>query len=228
MPDPDPLVDLPLFQGLTTEQLSRVRPLLRHRTVPAGTNIITVEQPGELVYVILSGTAKIHVEQPDGRDVILAILGPGEVVGEMSVADRLARSATVKTLEDCRLLWMDHTRFRHCLQTIPEMTYNLVRILSRRLRLADAHIQSLAALDVYGRVARQILAFAQEYGQIAANGDIVVPLRLTQSDLADLVGASRVRVNQVLVDYRERGYISVDPNHHIAVHDRESLARLCT
>ena len=98
-------------------------------------------------------------------------------------------------------------------------------MLARRLRLADAQIQSLAALDVYGRVARQLLAFAQEYGEEQSDGSTLIPLRLTQSDLADLTGATRVRVNQVLVDYKERGYISAGPDHRFTIHNREALAR---
>jgi CRP/FNR family cyclic AMP-dependent transcriptional regulator len=110
---------------------------------------------------------------------------------------------------------------------MPTMMRNLVRILSRRIRLANAQIQSLATLDVYGRVARQLLAFANEYGRRTPNGGTVITLRLTQSDLADLIGATRVRVNQVLVDFRQHNYISVDQNHRITVHDQEALARRC-
>jgi CRP/FNR family cyclic AMP-dependent transcriptional regulator len=99
--------------------------------------------------------------------------------------------------------------------------------MSRRLRLANEQIQALAALDVYGRVARQLLAFAQVYGAPVAGGDVVIPLRLTQTDLADLVGASRVRVNQVLVAFRESRHISVDQQQRITIHHPEALAEFC-
>lgn len=220
------LSEMPLFRGLESSQLARFQSLLHRRTVPAGRNVMTAEEPGEVVYVIASGTAKIHVEQEDGRDVILAVLGPGEVLGEMSAADALGRSATVTTLEECVLLWIDRATFRRYLETVPELTLNLVRVLSRRLRLADAHIQALASLDVYGRVARQLLAFGDEYGRETPDG-IVIPLRLTQGDLASLVGASRVRVNKVLVDYKEQGHISEGQNHYITVHNREALVARC-
>jgi CRP/FNR family cyclic AMP-dependent transcriptional regulator len=221
------LSGMPLFEGLTAEQLAKLSGLLHTRTFPGASNVIIAEQPGEAVYVIQSGAVKIYVEEADGTDVILAILCAGEVLGEMSIADSLGRSANVVTLEESTLLWMDRATFQHCLRTMPAMNANLVRILSRRLRLANAHIQALAALDVDGRVARQILVFAGEYGGTMPNGDVVIPLPLTQSDLAGLVGASRVRVNQVLVHYRERGYISVDQHHRITVHNREALARRC-
>jgi len=225
--DPGTLGELPLFRGLPLEQLAQLNHLLRRKTFPAGAEIITAEQPGEVGYIIVSGTVKIHVEQAEGSDVILAILGAGEIVGEMSLVERMGHSATVVTLEDAMLLWMDRTAFEECLRTMPGMTYNLVRVLARRLRLADAHIQSLAALDVFGRVARQLLAFAQEYGVPAPNGAILIPLRLTQSDLASLVGASRVRVNQVLGFYKQQSYISIDQVAYITVLNQAALAQRC-
>ncbi len=216
-----------LFQDLTSQELAELGALLRRRTVLAGSNVMTAEQPGEIVYIIQEGTVKIHLEQSSGRDVILAILGVGEVVGEMSLVDRLSRSATVLSLEDTSLLWMNRATFRQYLHRIPQLSYNLALILSHRLRLANIRIQSLSTLDVYGRIARQILAFAEEYADTEAGAPAYIPVRLTQSDLADLVGASRVRVNQVLVDYKERGYISVSPNHHITVLDQKALLDRC-
>jgi CRP/FNR family cyclic AMP-dependent transcriptional regulator len=219
--------ELPLFQGLPPDQMQQVSSLVRRKTFPAGADIITADQPGEVAYIILSGTVKIHVEQADGGDVLLAILGPGEIVGEMSLLEHTGRSASVVTLEESTLLWMDRAAFAECLQTMPAMTANLVRILSRRLRLANAQIQSLATLDVFGRVARQLLAFAHEYGQPTESGAIRIPLHLTQTDLAALVGASRVRVNQVLVFYRQQNYISVDQNARITILDQAALLQRC-
>ena len=150
------------------------------------------------------------------------------MVGELSLVDSFGRSGSVDTLEECTLFWIDRAAFQTCVQTMPAMTYNLVRILARRLRLANSHIKLLATQDVFGRVAYLLLSFAQEYGQPAPNGDLVIPLHLTQSDLASLIGASRVRVNQVLGFYKERNYISVDPSHYyITVHDQAALARRC-
>jgi CRP/FNR family transcriptional regulator, cyclic AMP receptor protein len=226
-PDFQLLGELPLFQGLPPEQLQQVSSLLRRKAFPAGSDIITADQPGEVAYIILSGTVKIHVEQADGGDVLLAILGAGEIVGEMSLLEHMGRSASVVTLEESTLLWMDRTAFEESLQRMPTMTANLVRILSRRLRLANAQIQSLATLDVFGRVARQLLAFAHEYGQPAEQGGVRIPLHLTQTDLAALVGASRVRVNQVLVFYRQQNYISVDQNARITVLDQAALLQRC-
>lgn len=224
--DPEMLTEVTLFQGLTPKQLARLKDLLDQRTFPGGTNIMTAEQPGEIVYVIQQGTVKIFMNQADGTSVILAILGAGDVVGEMSMIDSVGRSANVVTLEDTTLIWMDRVAFQYCLETMPKITYNLVRILSQRVRLANEQIQALASLDVYGRVARQFLAFAERYGKPMKDGETIIPIRLTQSDLAHLVGASRKRVNQVMVSFKRNNYIAVDPNSRIIILDREALANL--
>lgn len=222
-----PLGTMPLFNNLSADELNRLNGVLRTRTFQAGSNMMLADQPGEVVYIIQTGTVKVHVEQADGSDVILAILGPGEVVGEMGPVEELSRSASVLTLEQTSVVWLSRDNFRQCLLAMPAMTYNLVRILSRRLRLADAHIQSLASLDVYGRVARQLLSFAQEYGEKTTDGAILIPIRLTQNDLADLVGASRVRVNQVLGHYKEKQYVSTTPGHRFVIHNTEALLQRC-
>src|SRR5699024_7253516 len=110
-------------------------------------------------------------------------------------------------------------------RSMPGLTFNLMRILSDRLRAANERIQALCALDVYGRVARQILAFAHQYGKSAPDGTVIVPLRLTQSDIASLVGATRERVNQVISSFKQRGLISVDRNYRITLHDPAALER---
>jgi CRP/FNR family cyclic AMP-dependent transcriptional regulator len=223
-PDPNALAGMPLFRGVPAHELERLAPLMHERTFPAGTSVITAEEPGGGAYVILSGSVKVYVTHTDGTEVILAILGPGEIVGEMSLADSLGRSASVRALEQTTLVSMDQHTFRRLLGEIPQMSHNLVGILSRRLRFANAHARSLAALDVHGRVAAQILAFAREYGEPQPEGGVLIPLRLTQTELAGLVGASRVRVNQALGYYRKRGSISVARDGRITVHDGEALA----
>ena len=221
------LTYIDLFQGLNPAELARIGKHAHRRVSPSGTDIITAEQPGEVVYLILSGTVKIHMEQMDGRDVILAILGPGDTVGEMSLVDSAGRSASAVTLEDSILLWMDSKAFRLCLEEFPQVSLNLVRILSARVRLANELIQALTTLDVNGRVARQLLAFADKYGQENEMGETRIPIRLTQSDIADLVGASRKRVNQAITLFKQQDLVAMTEKGRIKVCDRDSLANYC-
>jgi len=227
--DPSILGEIPLFRSVPLERLKRLNEVMHRKSVPAGTNMITAEQPGEVVYVLLEGTVKILIEQMDGREVILAFLGAGDTVGEMSLVDSAGRSANVMTMEKCTFLWMDRSTFQDCLRNVPEFTQNLVRLLSGRLRMANEQIQSLSSLDVAGRLARQLLAFTERYGTPTTEegGGVKIGLRLTQTDLAELVGASRERVNQVMVEFRQKGYLSVDSSHHVQVHKPQELARLC-
>jgi len=223
--DPTFLSRFLLFDGLGKEELSSLSGLLHQKVFPASANMITAEQSGEVVYLIVDGTVKIFLEREDGTEVILAILGSGDTVGEMSLIDNTNRCASVLTLEKTTLLWMDHSAFNNCMQKMPRICCNLSTILARRLRLANEQIQALAALEVESRVARQILAFAAQYGRETEAGDILIPIRLTQSDLAGLVGASRERINQVVVAYKERHYISVDQRYHITIHNKSALLR---
>ncbi len=214
-----------LLRNLREAELDRVAELFHRRTFPSRTRLIQANDPGDTLFVVIAGSVKVHIAQLDGSEVILAILGPGEVVGEISVLDSLGRSASATTLEESVLLAIARSAFWESLRTIPAMAYNLVLILCRRLRLANAHIQCLATLDVSSRIAVQLLSLADEYGEPQKTGSILIPMRLTQTDLAGLVGASRVRVNQVLVGYKRLGYVSVDRRQRFLLHDAEALAQ---
>ena len=213
-----------LFEGLTPTQLDWVAQHAHRRNFEAGRNVMTIEQPGEAVYVILYGTVKVHIEQGE-RDVILAILGVGDMLGEMSLIDSVGRSASAVTLESSLLLWMDKNTFNYMLDNFPPVARNLVKIMSARVRLSDQMIQALATLDVNGRVARQLLAFAEKYPR-EKDGVTQISITLTQGDIADLVGASRKRVNQAMVLFKEQDLID-DADGRIAIKDGKGLARYC-
>jgi len=183
-PESSILSEVALFRGLPAEQLSKIEARLRRRTFPAAAPTSSVEEPGETVYVVLEGSVKVYVIPPDGSEVILAILGAGEIVGEMSVADRLGRSANVTTLEETSFLLIDRRSFRASVEELPTMALNLTNIFSRRLRLTNAHLRSVGAMDVPGRVATQLSALAREYGEPSSSNGTLIPLPLAQSDLA--------------------------------------------
>jgi CRP/FNR family cyclic AMP-dependent transcriptional regulator len=224
--DASELGNVALFHDLSAAQLQELAPSLHRKTFATGASLMSAEQAGEVVYFILSGTVKVFAEYENGSEVILSILGPNEVVGEMSALDQPMRSASVVTLESTKVLWMDRVMFHRSLLTMPRLAYNLACVLSARLRMADDQIRSLARLEVENRIARQLMSFAQRYGQQQANGTHI-PIRLTQSDIASLIGASREHINKVIVSYKERGYLSVDRNYHITIHNPQALAKRC-
>jgi len=109
---------------------------------------------------------------------------------------------------------------------MPTMTYNLAGIHSWRLRLSNSHVVALATLDIEGRLAYQLLALSDEYGEATPDGGCRIPFRLTQGDLAALVGASRVRVNQILVSWKQKGFLTVDGRHVVTLLNRDALAEM--
>jgi CRP/FNR family transcriptional regulator, cyclic AMP receptor protein len=222
--DVDALARIPLFEGIPRSEITRLLGHLHEKSFPAGTNILIAEQPGEAVYVILTGSVKVHAGRPDGTEVVLAVLGAGEVLGEMSASDSLGRSASVVTLEETDLLWMDRRTFRASVDSSTILARNLAEVLSKRVRLANSRLISLASLDVPGRVASELLSLAREYGQVTPEG-VRIPMRLTQADLAALVGASRVSVNQALGQFRKRDLISIGKDGRVILRDEEALAR---
>lgn len=221
--DPSELGKLELFRGLSTSELTRVNDLLGRTKFPTGAMILTASQPGEVAYIILDGTLKVSTLQSNGRELTLALLGPGEIVGEIALADRSGRSADVTTLEPATLVWVDRNTFDRLRRDIPAITENLLRLLARRLRLANAQLQAIATLDVHGRIARQLLALGDALGEELPDGSVRIPLRVTQSDLAALVGATRVRVNEVLVGFTRRKFVAVDSKHRMTILNRDEL-----
>jgi CRP-like cAMP-binding protein len=159
--------------------------------------------------------------------VIVAICGKGEVLGEMSAVDGLQSSANVTTVEPSTVAWMSRKVFAEALHAMPLLAVNLSVNTMRRLRLSTGHIQSLAIHDVPGRVARQLLAFAHFYGEMTTDGAILIPFRLTQSDIAALTGATRASVNKALSCFRQCGYITLNEGFRISILNKDALQKSC-
>ncbi len=213
-----------LFRNLSDEQMRMIALNSRVRSYKTGVAIMQQLDPGQSFFVILEGTVKVSLNLPDGSEVFLAVLAAGDTVGELSLIDAGGRSADVTAQEPTRILEMDRQLFDTLLASGAEFPRNLMRILSRRLRLANVRIQAHCTLDTFGMVAHQLLEFAELYGTPTGSGATYVPIRLTQSDLATLIGASRERVNQVMVAYKKSGIITVDSRFHITV-ERTDLLR---
>ena len=222
----DLLRGMKLCANLPEADLTTFAVLWQRRSVRGGTVIITEDQPGEVVYLVVEGSVKISVSDGKGKETIVGFRGAGEILGEVSLIDGLSRSATVITQEPTVILFALRDPLRDMLHEMPILIFNLARLMTRRLRLATAQIQALGTLDVKGRVARQLLALAEDYGSGNRALPVVIPLHLPQVDLANMVGASRASVNEVLVGWKTHGYITIDQNQHITVLDLEALEKL--
>lgn len=222
---PSRLAGIALFDGIHGSDLDILYQNARERTHAAGATIIYQEDPGNALYLITKGTVKISYTLLSGNEVYLALLAAGDTVGEMSLIDASCRSANVIALERTELIIIDREIFNRLLEDSPVFARNLMRILARRLRLANVRIQAHCALDTYGMVAFQLLEFAELYGEDVDGGSRYIPVRLTQGDISQLVGATRERVNKVMITYRKTGMLSVDKNYHITIHRATDLRK---
>jgi CRP/FNR family cyclic AMP-dependent transcriptional regulator len=198
------LKTVPLFASLGEEQLRMLTAMVTRKSAPRSTTIMAGGDPTDSLYIVLSGRLKVMMSDSEGKEVILAILGPGEFFGEMGLIDDEPRSATVVTIEPCELLSIAKRDFKKAMAENWQMTEAVMRGLVRRLREADRKIGSLALLDVYGRVARLLLDMAEN-----VDGEKVVTKRLPKQDIAKMIGASREMVSRVMKDLQTGGYIEM-------------------
>ncbi|MDW8469882.1 MAG: cyclic nucleotide-binding domain-containing protein [Burkholderiales bacterium] len=198
------LKTVPLFATLPDDQLRALLPSIARRSAPRGALVIAAGAPTDSLYIVVTGRLKVMMSDADGKEVILAILGPGEFFGEMGLIDDHPRSASVVAMEPCELLALSARDFRRALADNFDMAMAVMKGLVRRLREADRKISSLALLDVYGRVARLLLDMAEE-----VDGQKVVTRRLPKQDIAKMVGASREMVSRVMKDLQAGGYIEM-------------------
>jgi CRP/FNR family cyclic AMP-dependent transcriptional regulator len=187
------------------------------RTYPKNTIVVTEGERSDSLYVILSGRVKVLVSDENGKDLVLNIQGPGEYFGELAL-DEGPRSASVATLETCRMAVIANDVLRHFLAEHPDAALQLIKGLIGRVRHATESLKDLALLDVYGRVAKLLLGLAKE-----TDGRMIIDQRFTQQDIADRVSASREMVSRILKDLSVGGYITYD-NGRIVVQRRPPRA----
>jgi CRP/FNR family transcriptional regulator, cyclic AMP receptor protein len=207
------LKTIPLFATLSDDEFAIVKSLSVEKNYPKGAIIISEGDMGDSLYAISSGKVKVYIGDPDGREIILKLLGPGDFFGELSVIDKRPRSASVITTEPSTFRILSERAFEECISRMPSIAKHIMQALAHRVRDADRKIGSLGLLDVYGRVARTLQDLA-----VDDNGKRVVLEKISQQDLANMVGASREMVNRILKDLAERGFISVEPKSITLIH----------
>ncbi len=180
-------------------------------------------EPGDRLYIVVTGKVKIGRQMPDGRDQLLSVMGPADMFGALSMFDPGPRTASATAITDVCAACMDREALREWITGRPQIAEQLLRVLARRLRRTDDHIGELIFTDVPGRVAKQLLQLSQRFG--TQEGEhLRLTHDLTQEEIAQLVGASRETVNKALSNFAQRGWITVD-GKTILIHDVERLAR---
>ncbi len=212
----DLLRRVPLFSLLTVAQAEVISGAVIKRRFKRGEALVEQGQKSNALFILLTGRARVMTSDSRGREVILATLAQGDYLGEMSIIDNEPHSATVRAEVATDVLMLGRAEFARCLTENASMSLVVMRGLVKRLRHADRKIESLALLDVYGRVAHALLDFAVADAQ----GQLLVKDKISRQDLAKMVGASREMVSRVMKDLEERGFIEALPNGATLLKDR--------
>ena len=221
--DDDIVRSAPLFSALDDESAASLRQSMVEVHLGRSEELFAEGDQGDRLYVILEGKIKLGRTSSDGRENLLAILGPGEMFGELSLFDPGPRTATATSVGDSRLIGLGHDALEPWLIQHPEVALKLLNALARRLRRTNETLADLVFSDVPGRVAKALLDLSTRFGRPTDDG-ILVAHELTQEELAQLVGASRETVNKALADFATRGWLRLEARAVVLL-DVERLRR---
>jgi len=208
---------VPLFSLLTADQAQGIADSVVKRRFRRGELVVEQGKKSNALFILLTGRARVLTADSRGREVILAVLQPGDYVGEMSLIDHEPHSATVRAEVQTDMLILGRAEFARCLPEASSLSYAIMRGLVQRLRAADRQIESLALLDVYGRVARSLLEMAEIDG-----GRRIIRSKVSRQDLAKIVGASREMVSRVMKDLEARGMVQTQENGSVLITEQLS------
>jgi CRP/FNR family transcriptional regulator, cyclic AMP receptor protein len=212
-----------IFQGVDADASESLAKEMEIIDVRKGEVVFSEGEPGDSLYIVLTGKIKVGRRAADGRQNLIAVMGPSDMVGELSLFDPGPRTATATAVLDTRLARLRKQALRPWLTNRPEIAEQLLRVLARRLRRTNDALADLIFTDVPGRVAKTLLQFAGRFGT-RDGGVLRVSHDLTQEELAQLVGASRETVNKALADFASRGWLRLD-GKTVIIMDPERLAR---
>ncbi len=213
----------PLFASLDEDGAAALMELLTEQVVVKGGVLFQEDEPGDHLFLILEGKVKLGHASADGRESLMAILGPGEMFGELSLFDPGLRTSTATALTEARVLRLGNTQFMPWLAGRPEVAAALLQTLARRLRRTNEAMADLVFSDVPGRVAKALMELGEKFGTLIPSG-LLVTHDMTQEELAQLVGASRETVNKALADFAQRGWITLE-SRQVLILDIERLGK---
>jgi CRP/FNR family cyclic AMP-dependent transcriptional regulator len=204
-----------IFNGLTDEEINELARVAKRRAFRSGEIIFHRDDPGQVLYVIKEGKVKISLNSPDGQEISLVVFGKGDYFGELALLDGLPRSADATALEKVETFTLQRSDFQNAIMKNPKIAIRVIEVLCDRLRRTDQQVEDLIFLDVYGRVAKKLLELSETHG-VKVNDGVRIEVRLTQQELASMVGASRESVNKVLGYFADKHYITTD-KHRITL-----------
>jgi CRP/FNR family cyclic AMP-dependent transcriptional regulator len=217
------LAAIPFFGGLDPDALERLAASMRSRRFRRGEVIFHIGDPGDALFVIVSGEVKISLPSETGDEAILATLRPGDVFGELALLDGAPRSASASALMPTETVILPRDRFRELIATETGVRDALLASIAGELRRLTTHVEELHFLDITGRLAARLARLAQESGTPLADGSLRLRTNLTQADLAAMVGCTRQSVNKLLCQFTDDGLLRLERDG-IVVTDLEGLS----
>jgi len=214
----------PLFLALDEEASVALRASMVEIDFTRGQVVFAEGDPGDRLYVIVDGKIKLGTTSNDGRESLLAVLGPGEMFGELSLFDPGPRTANATALTEITLLGLGHEALGPWLTGRPGVAQALLKALAQRLRRTNENLSDLVFSDVPGRVAKALVELNEKFGEKRSDG-FYVEHDLTQEELAQLVGASRETVNKALADFAQREWIRLEPKAVLILDEIKLLKR---
>ncbi len=211
-----------LFAGLDDATLARVAALARVRRLDDGAVLFQKGDEGDALYGVLEGKIRITASSPGGREVVLNILEPGEVFGEIALLDGLPRTADAAALGATRLLTIRRGDFVALMEAVPLLSIHLLGLLCQRLRAMSERIEDAAFLPLPARLAKRLLMLERNYGETLADGSRRIAMAISQSELGQLLGTSRESINKHLQSWRREGWIALE-RRHVVIRDTAAL-----
>ena len=216
--------DTAFVWALTADELEALSDLGRRQRYAKGAPLFVEGEQSDRVLAILDGRVKVSLVTPDGKEVVLAVRGPGDLLGELAFIDGEPRSASATALDPVSSIVIPAEDFTRYLEKHPRIALLLLRMVSRRLRDADRKRAEFAAFDTVGRVASRLLELAERFGEPSGPDGILITLPLTQEELAGWTGSSREAVSKALSTLRSLGFIETR-RRAITIHDANGLRK---
>jgi len=211
--------------GLDASLAEGLSALAREMALPTNGVLFVAGDPGDSMYAILEGSLKVAVISAEGTEQLLAILGPGNVVGEMALLDGQPRSATVQAIKASRVARIDKADFDRYADQHPAVYRHMLALVSQRLRQANDVLAARSFLPLPGRVAVALLQLGETFGKDLPDGRLLVHYKVSQSDLAGMAGAARENVSRILNTWKRDGLVSRISGYY-CIEKPDELARL--
>jgi CRP/FNR family cyclic AMP-dependent transcriptional regulator len=211
------LEQAPLFSVLHPSDLRTLASRFHVVRYGKGEVIFREGEPTERLFLIDAGRVKLSIASPTGQELLIGVLGRGQIFGELEIIDRGARAMDARAMEDALLYALPADQFWTMLENRPALARRLLELMARRLRRADQTSQDLVFFDAPTRLARRLLQLAEEHGKPVGSGEesVRITVRVTQEELAQMIGVTRESANRLVASFTERGWIDWNDGYPI-------------